>query len=172
MSSQIAVDSARGPVLSSLYRCARSSVWIERLPPEQEVAGSSPAGRAISVSARHRGGAVWTKANASRDGGSRCRRPHRTTAGNATGGWPARTSRPGQSARAGKHSVLTHPFLLDPNDRPLGRLSGEPRKAVQRAIKSSRCFWAAASYPRASVFIRGSEKNNEEPARTMLVKTS
>ena len=32
------------PSISSLF-CARSSVWIERLPPEQKVRGSNPLGR-------------------------------------------------------------------------------------------------------------------------------
>ena len=42
-----------------------------------------------------------------------------------------------ESARAAKDSVLTRSFLHHPNDRPVFRLSGEPRKAIQRRIRSS-----------------------------------
>ncbi len=31
--------------LASVFLCARSSVWIERLPPEQKAVGSNPTGR-------------------------------------------------------------------------------------------------------------------------------
>ena len=35
--------------ISAFSACARSSAWIERLPPEQKVVGSNPTGRTNSL---------------------------------------------------------------------------------------------------------------------------